>query len=80
MGVIRTIKVITGTKKRGYIRTIQLGNREWVTIIYSINAKGWAFPAFIILKAKFHQAIWYINNSLPHNWRIAVNKNGWTDN
>ena len=79
MGVIRTAKVVTGTERRGRIRTVQPGNREWVTVIYGINTKGWALLALIILKAKLHQATWYINSNLSYNWRIAVNKNGWTD-
>ena len=67
MGVIAIVKVITGTEKRGCIRTVQPGNREWVTVIHGINAKGWALPALIILKAKLHQATWYTNNDLPRD-------------
>ena len=67
MGVIGTAKVVTGTKKRGRTRTVQPGNREWVTVIHGINTKGWALPALIILKAKLYQATWYTNNDLPHN-------------
>ena len=80
MGVIGTTKIVTGTKKRDCIKTIQPGNREQITIIYRINAKGWALPVLIILKAKLHQATQYTNNNLPHDQRIAVNKNGQTDN
>jgi hypothetical protein len=36
MGVIITAKVITGTDRAGRPRTIQPGNREWVTIIECI--------------------------------------------
>ena len=79
MGVIGTAKVVTGTEKRGRTRTVQPGNREWVTVIHGINAKGWALPALIILKAKLHQATWYTNTDLPRDWRIAMSENGWTD-
>jgi hypothetical protein len=40
MGVIATVRVVTGTNKAGQPRTIQLGNREWVTIIECINVNG----------------------------------------
>ena len=40
MGVIATAKVVTGTDRAGRPRTVQPGNREWVTIIECINALG----------------------------------------
>jgi len=40
MGVISTSKVITGSERKGRPRTIQPGNREWVTAIEAVNAKG----------------------------------------
>lgn len=79
MGVITTVKVVTGTEKRGRARTVQPGNREWVTVVHGINAKGWAIPPLIILKAKLHQRTWYTNNDIPQDWRLAVSENGWTD-
>jgi hypothetical protein len=33
MGVISTSKVVTSSERRGRLRTIQPGNREWVTAI-----------------------------------------------
>jgi hypothetical protein len=33
MGVISTSKVVTSLERRGRLRTIQPGNREWVTAI-----------------------------------------------
>jgi hypothetical protein len=32
----------------------QAGDREWITLIAAINAMGWLFPPFFILKAKYH--------------------------
>jgi hypothetical protein len=43
MGVIATVRVVTGTNKAGQPRTIQLGKREWVTIIECINVMGMQF-------------------------------------
>jgi hypothetical protein len=54
MGVISTSKVITTSDRKGRPRTIQPGNREWVTSIEAINAKGWCVPPFIIFAAKTH--------------------------
>jgi hypothetical protein len=55
MGVISTSKVVTSSERRGRPRTIQPGNREWVTAIQGINAKGWSIPPFIIFAARLHQ-------------------------
>jgi hypothetical protein len=78
MGVISTSKVITTSDRKGRLRTRQLRNREWVTAIEAISAKGWAIPLFIIFATKLHQANWY-QTSLPHNWKIAGSDNGWTN-
>src|SRR5438876_7493949 len=78
MGVVATAKVVTGSDRAGRPRTIQPGNREWVTVIESISARGEAIPPLIIFEAVMHQAAWY--NNLPCNWSIAVSENGWTNN
>ena len=52
MGVIATAKVVTSLEsKNSRTKTIQLGNREWVSIIQGVNSYGWALPPFIIFKA-----------------------------
>jgi hypothetical protein len=33
MGVIGLIKVVTGAERRARLELIQLGDREWVTVI-----------------------------------------------
>jgi hypothetical protein len=38
MGVIGSIKVVTGAERRARPELVQLGNREWVTVIQSICA------------------------------------------
>ncbi|KAF7575923.1 hypothetical protein PtrM4_001630 [Pyrenophora tritici-repentis] len=40
MGKITTQLVITGLERRGRPKSIQLGNREWVTLIAAISAGG----------------------------------------
>ena len=80
MGVITTVKVITGTNRAGRPRTVQPGNREWVTIIETINARGDTIPPLVIFEAIMHQAAWYKDDIIPHDWSIGVSANGWTTN
>jgi len=40
MGVILTLKVIILSDRKGRLRTKQLGNRKWVTIIEVVNVRG----------------------------------------
>jgi hypothetical protein len=78
MGVISTSKVVTRSERKGRPRTKQPGNREWVTLVHTINSSGWVLPAFVIFEAKLHQASWYRIPGLPRDWKIAVSDNGWT--
>ena len=80
MGQISTAMVVTASERRGRPKSVQQGNREWTTLIQGINAKGWAIPPFIILKARQHLSTWYELGDLPHDWVIAVSENGWTTN
>jgi RecB family endonuclease NucS len=54
MGVISTGSVVTAADRRGRPKTVQQGNREWVTAIQGMNATGWAIPPFIIFQGKHH--------------------------
>jgi hypothetical protein len=59
MGKITTQLVITGSERRGRPKSIQSGNREWVTLIAAINAAGWSVPPFLIFAGKYHLSAWY---------------------
>jgi len=76
MGIIATVKVVTGTDRASRPRSIQPGNREWVTIIKTINSQGDALPPLVIFEAIMHQAAWYEDNIIPHDWLIGVSDNG----
>jgi hypothetical protein len=78
MGVISTAKVVTGTDRAGRPRTTQPGNREWVTCIKAVSARGILIPLLIILEAVMHQALWY--RTLPEDWLIGISTNRWTTN
>ena len=79
MGVAGTYRAICGLEtKQKDARSVQPGNREWVTAIVCISAAGWALPPQIIFAAANHQAHWYQN--LPEDYILSVSKNGWTTN
>jgi hypothetical protein len=48
MGIIGSMKVVTGAERRARPALVQPGDREWVTVIQSICAAGYAIPPFII--------------------------------
>jgi len=54
MGVIGSMKVVTGSERRTRPNLIQPGDREWVTNIQSICAARYATPLFIIYKGRVH--------------------------
>ncbi|KAF6514113.1 hypothetical protein HZS61_006369 [Fusarium oxysporum f. sp. conglutinans] len=80
MGMIASGMVVTGADRRGRPKSVQPGNREWITVIQAINAEGQAIPPFIIGAGQYHLANWYRESNLPGNWAIATSENGWTDN
>jgi hypothetical protein len=56
IGQISPHLVVTSTERRGRRKALQLGNREWATVIQGINAARWAIPPFIILAATYHNS------------------------
>jgi hypothetical protein len=80
MGVIGSMKVVTGAKRRARPELVQPGDREWVTEIQSICAAGYATPPFIIYKGRVHLSAWYEEADIPRDWKLSVSENGWTNN
>ncbi|KAJ3534342.1 hypothetical protein NM208_g7577 [Fusarium decemcellulare] len=80
MGMIASGMVVTGAERRSKPKSVQPGNREWITVIQAINAEGWAIQPFIIGAGQYHLANWYQDSNLPGDWAIATTQNGWTDN
>lgn len=80
MGIIGTTTVVTSSDRTTKPKLVQPGNREWVTVIQSINSSGWAVPPFLVFKGKWHLASWYEKEQFPDGWRVAVSENGWTTN
>lgn len=80
IGVTGSMKVVTGSERRARPDLAQPGNREWVTVIQSICAAGYATPPFIIYKGRVHISAWYEETDIPPNWVLSVSENGWTNN
>jgi hypothetical protein len=80
MGVIGSMKVVTGAERCTRPELIQPGDCEWVTAIGSICAAGYATPPFIIYKGRVHISAWYEETDIPRNWKLSVSQNGWTNN
>jgi hypothetical protein len=80
MGIISSGIVITSSERHGRPKSVQPGNREWVTVIQTINAEGRAIDPFIVVAGQYHLANWYRESNLPATWAIATTENGWTDN
>ena len=80
MGVIGSMKVVTGSERRSRPNLIQPGDREWVTVIQSICSSGEATPPFIIYKGRVHISAWYQEINIPRDWKLSVSENGWTNN
>jgi hypothetical protein len=80
MGVIGSMKVVTGAERRACPELVQPGNCEWVTVIQSICAAGYATPPFIIYKGRVHISAWYKEADIPRDWKVSVSENGWTNN
>jgi hypothetical protein len=80
MGMITPGMVVTRADRRGRVKTVQPGNREWTTAIVCINGEGRDVPPFLIVQGVNHLANWYSETDLPHDWVIKTTNNGWTNN
>lgn len=67
MGVMSTRAVVTAAERQVRPKTVQQGDREWVTAIQGTNAMGWAIPPFIIFAGKHHLSAWCKEEDLPQN-------------
>jgi hypothetical protein len=60
----------TGAERRARPELVQPGDREWVTVIQSICAAGYATPPFIIYKGRVHISAWYEEADIPRDWKV----------
>ncbi|KAI9044515.1 uncharacterized protein KD926_000426 [Aspergillus affinis] len=78
MGVASTAKVVCGAESReSNARSVQPGNREWVTAIITISAAGVVLPPQIIFAGKMQQQKWY--EDISDGYQVSVSENGWTN-
>jgi hypothetical protein len=80
MGMIGSMKVVTGAERRARPELVQPGDRKWVIHIQSICAAGYATPPFIIYKGRIHISAWYKEADISRNWKLSVSENSWTNN
>jgi hypothetical protein len=77
MGIISIVKVICSSDRKEKPCLLQPGNREWVTAVECISARGIALPLLIILKSVNKLLDWYNLPCLPPDWSITESPNGW---
>jgi hypothetical protein len=80
IGQIDSNIVVTGSDQRGAPKTVQPGNRQWVSLILGVNAEGWSVPPYLVVSGQNHLASWYQEGALKPDWKIHVSENGWTTN
>jgi hypothetical protein len=65
IGIASTSRVVTASDWQGKPPQLQPGDREWVTSIETINARGWYLPPMVIFKGKVHLSTWFETTGLP---------------
>ena len=77
MGVLgRSMVVVPRTAAQRYMQ--MPGNKNWVSILKTINDTGNSIDPFLIFKGKNHQSSWY-PRAAPRGWKFAILENGWTN-
>ncbi|EDO00461.1 hypothetical protein SS1G_14331 [Sclerotinia sclerotiorum 1980 UF-70] len=59
MGIICPGMVVTSTERSGRSKAIQLGNREWATVIICGNREDETIPPFLVVQGQYHLSNWY---------------------
>jgi hypothetical protein len=77
VGKITSQLVVTGSEKPGKAKKLQPGDRNWVTLVQGVRARGKRIPPFIIFAGKVLISTWF-ELGIPRNWIILVSPNGWT--
>jgi hypothetical protein len=80
MGIIGSMKVVTGADRCTCPELIQPGNCKWITVIQSIYAAGYTILPFIVYKGRIYISAWYKKADILCNWKLSVSENGWTNN
>jgi DDE superfamily endonuclease len=76
VGMLQRTKVIISKYKMAkYI--VELGNKEWVSLIECISMNGRLLPPWVIFKAKKQNLAWM---EMLEEGYIALSNNRWTDN
>jgi hypothetical protein len=77
-GVCTNTRVLAkSSKKKAYTKTPD--NREWVSIVECVSARGQKTRCLVIFKGKTLQTSWYEVDMVP-DWLYTTSENGWTSN
>ena len=76
MGIIATARVVTMSENLGKPVILQPGNREWITVVETVNAIGWSIPPMILLAAGTYQGSWFQVSEIPRDWWLQISPNG----
>jgi hypothetical protein len=76
IGMILTGAVVTGSERWKWPKSVQQSNRECTTVIQGINATWCAILPFIIFQGRHHLSVRHKEESIPHDWIIAISENG----
>jgi hypothetical protein len=41
---------------------------------------GYSDPGYLLYWIYVHISVWYEEVGIPHNWKLAISENGWTNN
>jgi hypothetical protein len=67
MGVIGSMKAVTGAERRAWPQLSQSGSCKWVKVIQSVCITGYATLLFIIYKERVHISAWYNEVDIPRD-------------
>jgi len=78
LGVCNNMVALGGSGKHTiYIPSPE--NREWVSVIETINGTGHFIPLLVMFKGKDVQTSWFTTENVP-DWLITTTSKGWTWN
>ncbi|KAF5345707.1 hypothetical protein D9758_013045 [Tetrapyrgos nigripes] len=76
LGIGRRIAALVDREQKS-VYSVQSGNRDLITIVEAVNAKGKALHSSFIFPGMKRDLRWAENN--PDNASISISPNGWTD-
>lgn len=79
VGLIGKTKVVVDARKPKRRRSLQSGNREWVTVVEAINSQGCSVSPLVIFKGPSYQTENF-SSDIPRGWVFRLSADGWRNN